>query len=208
MSVTAESERINAFHKQRTMFAVIDGAMIFCRPNDVRDHKTWFDHAGWSKHFDSATRGFVDSSGIYAYVGENYLDHWWIEGDLVANADLLAAHAASESVAWAGMKPGDPGTRWEPVRRVGTLAELLERSKVVMTPIRLRTSTAELLKKALGNDQAVGELVRRAVGPDAEDRVLALLRRECHPHDFKKTGSGGDPNELFECQRCGKQIWD
>lgn len=196
------------FHRQRRMFAVIDGAMVFCRPNDERDHKTWFDHEGWSGRFDRATRGFIDSTGIYAYVGESFWDHFWIEGDLVANADMLAAHAPPEAIVWAGMVPGALGERWQPKRRVGTLGELLEKSDVVMTPIRLRKSTHELLVKALGDEKAVSLLVRRAIGVDAEHKVLQLLQKECRSHDLKKVGNGGDSNELFECQRCGKQIWD
>lgn len=204
----APAPEVAAFNRQRRKFAVIEGALILCRADDVRDHETWFRHEGWSERFSNTTRGFIDSSGIYAYVGIYYYDHHWIENDLVTNADLLSEHAPPEAVVWSGMRRGEPGKRWDPVRRVGTLAELLERTTVISTPMRFGNSTVELLRKALGDDRAISTLVRRAIGPKIEVEVLKLLQRECHPHQWQKVGNGGDSNELFECQRCGKQMWD
>lgn len=202
----ASNENIVAFHKQRRMLAIIDGEFHLAPVNDARDHKTWFSHNGWSKHIDDAVRGFVDPTGVYVYRGPHFFDPTFAERELAEHADLI--DAPPQTPVWAGMKPGRPGERWQPIRSLGTLGDLLAQRWPVKADLRFRPETMRLLKTALGTEEAMARLIRRAVGHGAEAKVLALLQAECHPHDWKKIRSGQQSSELFECTRCDKQYWD
>lgn len=195
------------------MFAVVKGVLHVAREGDERDHKTWFRHEGWEKDFSIATRGFFDETGIYAYSGDGYHASAFTAGALEEHADILLGHVRwdRQTPVWNGMKPGEPGKRWEPIERIGTIGDLVVKREEVLTKIRLRPETLERLRSALGDKgdmEAVALFVRRAIGTGAEERVVALLQKECSPHDNVKIGAGQQSAELFECKRCGAQWWD
>jgi len=133
-------EKVREFHRQRRMFAVVKGAMIFAREDDERDHRTWARHDGWEKDFESATRGFVDPTGIYVYRGSHYGECFGAESDLAEHADLLSflANDKLDTPIWNGMQPGATGERWKPIKKLCTVGELLAKRETIMIPVRLR----------------------------------------------------------------------
>ncbi len=201
-----KDEKVVAFHKQRRMLAIIEGELHLAPQGDERDHKTWFDHSGWSRIFDDVVRGFIDPTGIYVYRGEHFFDPLFVDQDLADHADLI--DAPPQTPVWAGMQQGRPGERWRPLRSLGTLGDLLAKRQTTNVGLRLKPETVSLLKASLGSDEAVLRMIRRAVGVGAEDKIIALLQAECHPHDWKKIRSGQQSSELFECTRCAKHYWD
>lgn len=205
-----DGERITAFHRQRRMFAVVKGELRIAREFDERDHATWARHEGWVSEFQSATRGFVDATGVYVYRGSRHEPSSYAEEDLAEHADLIAFLAGGklDTPIWNGMKPGEPGDRWKPERILCTVGELLGKRKTVMVPVRIRPEVYERLKKVFLEDDAIARFVRRAVASGAEGKVLALLQKECSPHERAKVAAGEQSSELFECKRCGAKWWD
>lgn len=203
--MSATTEAVIAFHRQRRMFALVNDELHFAPAGDERDHKTWFDHSGWSRIFDDTVRGFMDPTGIYVYRGQYFFDPTFVDQDLAEHADLF--DAPPETPVWAGMQKGAPGERWKPIRSLGTLGDLLKKRQTTTIELRLRPETVNLLLAAMGPHETA-KLIRRAVGAGADDKVLRLFQSECRPHQSVKVRSGAQSSELFKCARCGATWWD
>jgi len=200
---------MNAMKTSGQKFAIVNGSLVMCRRvDDDRDHKTWLDHEGLSKHFDRALCGLIEPEGIYVFSSsEQRWPQLFAADTLAEQADLL--EVPPETQVWNGMRPiaPPPATRWEPITKIGTVGELLAKRVVVQVPVRIRPELAEKLRAHLGSDEAVAKLIRRAIG-DAETATRKLFQDECQTHDWKKIASGQQSSELFECTRCEKQTWD
>lgn len=87
----------------------------WAEPGDVRSHSQWFKERGWD-WAEECVRGFVDDTGIYFYRGPNYdNDSSTIQAarELISEIRRTVALSAGTPV-FAGMYPGEIGTRWEP----------------------------------------------------------------------------------------------
>lgn len=123
MQSATDTEKTAAFHRQRRMF-VITNRRLHLAPSGVEwGHREWFEQSGRLDLLDNATRGFFDGTGIYAYHGESFF------GD-VHDAQAVCEHLQEFPVdqnlfVFIGMVPGQPGERWWPVHRLGTVRGLL-----------------------------------------------------------------------------------
>lgn len=66
-----------SFHVSRLMFAIHDGKLHFGPPKATYSHAKWFRDQGWVKgpndtFIETTVRGFVDSEGVYFYVGFDF----------------------------------------------------------------------------------------------------------------------------------------
>lgn len=118
---------LEAFHRQRRMFIILgDLFNIHVEETDM-DHKRWMDSLDLGSSFDDAIRGFVDSTGIYAYKGPS----WDLTREEEAHfktylPSIYQATKPELSIeVWAGAIPGIPGYRWPGRRKLGKLSEIM-----------------------------------------------------------------------------------
>lgn len=117
-------EKIAAFHRQRRMFVILNGKLLWAPEGVEWGHAEWFQRTTFNVP-PGTTRGFVDSTGIYAYHGDKF------EGSIV-DVFELCGHleefgVGPDTPVFIGMVRGEPGTRWKPLHTLGAVHSLVER---------------------------------------------------------------------------------
>ena len=77
---------IEDFHRQRVMFAIKDNKLFVAEPGLSYSHAVWFETMGWITRdndllMENITRGYVDRTGAYAYVGYDFRTNETVESD-------------------------------------------------------------------------------------------------------------------------------
>lgn len=119
-----QDDAIRAFHRQRWMFAVIDGRPVFAKRGVPWSHARWLRRYGVT---GPQLRGYYDESGLYFYSTE---DCEAVAGDWEKVLAVLPALAyvfdmGREDEIHAGTVPGQPGERWKPYRTVGRVGDFV-----------------------------------------------------------------------------------
>jgi hypothetical protein len=121
-----ESEKVAAFHRSRQMFIILGDKLHFAPKGVEWGHREWLERSGLVTALDTATRGFIDHTGIYVYHGTDFFGN----GE---DASQFCSHirefpVPEDTFVFIGMvpgKPGKPGERWWPVHRLGAIKSLL-----------------------------------------------------------------------------------
>jgi hypothetical protein len=114
------------FHRQRRMFAIVDGKLEIAEPGDHRDHQSWFRDMCWTdprlntghdKFMEDTVRGFVDDRGLFAYrqAKGNPFSHFGVAHKLYPfMAELKTRLNLPDKIdIWFGVKPATDGdARW------------------------------------------------------------------------------------------------
>lgn len=124
--IDGDSDEVRSFHRQRIMFAIIDGVLQIAPKESPDSHAEWFEKLGWSStDFDNlmarVTRGYVDSSGIYAYTGFDFRVEDFVEEDLRNHLGELSMrlNLASDTEIYLGLSPpNETNPSWEPIKQL------------------------------------------------------------------------------------------
>lgn len=115
------------FHRQRRMFYIIGDLMMTGVEGDERGHREWMKDEGDEDSFDEAIRGYVDSTGVYAYKGRDFSLSPAALSDFEAQFPALVEkmNLDADLPVYAGVVPGRIGTRWEGRKKLGLVKELM-----------------------------------------------------------------------------------
>jgi hypothetical protein len=125
-----DREDVRSFHKQRVMFAIKDDVLHLASRESTDSHADWFERLGWISPsnetlMEKITRGYVDSSGIYAYTGFDFRIENFVEEDLLKHLSELCRKLdiPLDSQIYLGLfRPKDVNSRWKPIKYIGTVS--------------------------------------------------------------------------------------
>lgn len=128
-------DAVRKFHKQRIMFVIKDDELRTAPSGSSESHAEWFESLGWMNPendglMEKVTRGYVDASGIYAYVGYDFRITEYVENDLLKHLPELVKflHLPAETRVYLGLIPqAENGLKWTPRKAFGTVADCLDR---------------------------------------------------------------------------------
>ncbi len=121
---------VKEFHRQRRMFAVVNGVLLSNLSRDCRSHSDWlYDIYNLT---EPQLRGYVDPTGLYFY---STADCQAQPGDwpqvrrliklITSLFDLEAGLPIHE-----GTIPGEPGERWKPAKTIGCISDFVNQHEV------------------------------------------------------------------------------
>ena len=114
----AESE----FHRQRRMFYInFDDRLILAPRNIPLSHQEWM-----GKEWESLVRGYVDSTGIYFYLGKEHRGGRSVK--IVARRHLptIFRVLGVRDMIHIGVRKGAVGERWEPLETFQTYSDFVD----------------------------------------------------------------------------------
>lgn len=129
-----KGQDVELFHRSRRMFVIIEGKLLLADPNVPYSHAEWFEKERWlSQDSDSFmednVRGFVDTEGIYAYVGYDFRTSPLVEKLLTAYFILqqfvVKLDAKRDTRLFTGMQKQDGGGKFMPQKYLGTVVDFL-----------------------------------------------------------------------------------
>ena len=126
-----DDEAIRLFHKQRIMFVIKDDFLQLAPSGSTESHAEWFESLGWMNPendslMEKVTRGYVDTSGIYAYAGYDFRIAEFVENDLLKHLPELVRHLhlSVDTKVYLGLiPPAQNSTQWTPRKVIGTVAD-------------------------------------------------------------------------------------
>lgn len=126
-------ETILSFHRQRRMFVVKDGELKLASVGSPLSHAQWFESLGWmspehDEIMEELTRGYVDSTGVYAYTGFDFKITKKVEQDVLKVIKELsdALDVLPKAHVYLGLtKPSADNPRWQPSKNIGTIESLV-----------------------------------------------------------------------------------
>lgn len=128
---TPEAE---SFHRSRRMFVIYENQLLLADHNVPYSHAEWFEKEDWLKTDDdffmeNYVRGFMDSEGIFAYVGYDYRNSPWVEKLLthysILQQFVIKLDAKRETPIFAGMQKQDGGGKFKPQKYLGNVVDFL-----------------------------------------------------------------------------------
>jgi len=118
------------FHRSRQMFAVVNKQLLLGPRDSEWSHREWFTHLGLDAVdvIEQCVRGFVDSTGLYFYQGNDFRTSTAIEAEIFKYLPELVSQLklASGTAVYAGMKVQAVGKKWVPQKSLGSVSELIE----------------------------------------------------------------------------------
>lgn len=127
----SSDEAIKSFHHQRIMFAIKDHDLYIADRGISDSHAVWFEKLGWitpeNDHLmEEITRGYVDSSGIYAYCGFNFRTTGKVEADVRQHiAAIVEKTGTSDGTRiYVGLFPTSEKSGWKPIKDLGTVKDM------------------------------------------------------------------------------------
>lgn len=123
------NDDVKALHSSRIMFAIVNENLKISKNCDTRGHKEWFKDEGFLniQPFDSIIRGYVDETGIYMYVGENFITNIQYEQTFLTYIKDICSllHLSYNLSVFAGMHIGKKGEKWYPIKTLGKIQDLI-----------------------------------------------------------------------------------
>jgi len=124
-------EAVENFHQQRRMFAIRDGVLRIAPENASYSHAQWFVSEGWIKPGEdglmgSATRGFVDSRGVFFYKDYDFSFDAKAQAEILNFLQELVDNLALDLNLhlFGGLIRGGPGEKWPGQNDLGALRDL------------------------------------------------------------------------------------
>ena len=122
-----------AFHKQRRMFVIKDSILHLAQPQSLDSHASWFESLGWMNQHDdrlmeALTRGYVDSTGIYAYTGYDFRTTEAVESELLQHLKELVDQLSlnPDTQVFLGLQsPTKINSPWVPRKTLGSVKTLI-----------------------------------------------------------------------------------
>ena len=140
--VSSPESAIEEFHFNRRMFVFRNGELTIAPERSLDSHAAWFTKMGWISSQDDSlmehlTRGYVDSTGIFAYTGYDFRDSGNVEAELKLHLKelVLQLTRAADTSVFIGLSRLD-SRNWKGCKKLGTVKELLtqHRTDVKMQP--------------------------------------------------------------------------
>lgn len=117
--VIADEKAEQDFHDNREIFycrKVDHNAfqLVECKTTGLSHHKWMVDICGMSEDtFENTVRGFKDNDGVYFYKGSEFKN----DNDVEQAALALGALFLPRKI-YCGMKPGEIGEKWQPIKEI------------------------------------------------------------------------------------------
>ena len=123
-----------SFHRARRMFVIVEKQLLIADSDIPDTHAEWFEKEGWlsqenDSFMETHVRGFIDSEGIYAYIGYDYRSSRKVEKILTSYVLLqqfvVKLDAERNTSIYAGMRKQERGGKYEPRKFLGSVIDFL-----------------------------------------------------------------------------------
>jgi hypothetical protein len=123
-----------SFHRSRRMFVIVEKQLLIADSDIPDTHAEWFEKEGWLSQendgfMETKVRGFIDSEGIYAYIGYDYRSSRKVEKLLTSYVLLqqfvVKLDAERHTRIYAGMQKQESGGKYQPRKYLGCVIDFL-----------------------------------------------------------------------------------
>ena len=120
--IDSSEEIIEDFHRKRVMFAIKDNKLFVAEPGLSYSHAVWFEKMCWITQandllMENITRGYVDNTGVYAYVGYDFRTNETVENEIKSHLSELLGKIGIPMPVTVGLGlKRDADGQWRPLK--------------------------------------------------------------------------------------------